>query len=182
MTNPYAPSAIVCQTYSFPQESNPLESRFWVKHFLTFQLSFALIWLSLACAFQGIAKVVEGALTAPNELLVLPTVGMCVWVLHAVLALAYRRMRRVRARTTAIVGSSFWLVGMLIFDCLTKILPQKLSMSLSWTPEIVLLTLYSTVSLTAVWLVVRMHAVHAYKSPGNNAMHTKPSISRVDLR
>ena len=171
MTNPYTPSILIdCELQSHVQGNNSIEKLFWVKHFLTFQLSFAFIWISLLCVNDGIAAFVEMAITTPRELLVLPTIGTCVWVLHAVLALACPRMRRVRARTTAIGGSSFWLVGMLIYECLTKILPQKLSISLRWTPDTVLLTLYSALSLVAVWLVVRMHSDHTNKSAGNNAM------------
>jgi hypothetical protein len=155
MTNPYAPSALVHESAGRLHCENPVLSLFWARHFVTFQFSFVVIWFALICANLGFAKTLEEMLAAPYDLLSMVAFGAGVWVPHAILALAYRRMRRIRASATAISGSAFFLIGMLIFELLGKFLPRGMSMSLSWTPFYVVVTLYVALSLAAVLVLVR---------------------------
>ena len=177
MRNPYASCVIVCESERRPQRNGPFGVLFWLKHFITFQISFAFIWFALFCALEGFPKLLQETLTAPKELLFLPAFCTGVWVFHAILAIAYCKMRRVPVSTTAIIGSSSWLIGMLIFELLRKFLPRKISMSLSWTPIILLLTLYTALSLIAVWVFVRLQSDGLKGTAGNNAMDTKGSVT-----
>lgn len=131
-------------------------SVFLAKHFLAFQLSFVFIWFGLGCMFNGIAKTFEEAAAAPLELIFMPMWGVGVWVPHAILAVAWIKMRRVQVILTAITGSIFFLLGMLIFQILLMHLPRNLRMPLSWTPTPVLVTLYLALSIAAVSVVVRL--------------------------
>jgi len=155
MTNPYAPIVLAGHAERRPYIEASAVSLFWLKHFAIFQISFIMVWFALIAVNLGFAKTLEGLLAAPHDLLVMATFGVGVWMPHAILALTYRKMRRIRVAATAVTGSTFFMAGMLIFDLLGKCLPREMSMSLSWTPIFVLVILYTGLSLTAVCVLVR---------------------------
>ena len=157
MTNPYAPGLLVDESNERSHVDSPVVSLFWMKHFIAFQISFVTIWFALIFANLGFASALEELLKAPEELLAMAACGVVVWVPHAILAFTCRKMRRLPLATAAI-GSTFFLGGMLIFDLLGKYLPRDMSMSLSWTPTYVLVSLYTALSLTAVWAFVRFRS------------------------
>ena len=158
MENPYAPSLLVGKSTQLPRSRSALVSVFLAKHFLAFQISFVFIWFGLGCMFSGVAKTFEEAVAQPHELLIMPMLGAGVWLPHAILAVAWTTMRRIRASVTAISGSIFFLLGMLIFQLLLMYLPRNLRMPLSWTPTPVLVTLYLALSIAAVSVVVRFQS------------------------
>ena len=158
MTNPYAPIVLADHAERGPYFETPAVSLFWLKHFATFQISFIMVWFALIIVNLGFAKTLEEVLAAPHDLLVMEAFGVGVWVPHAILALTYRKMRRSGVAATAITGSTFFMAGMLIFDLLGKCLPRDISMSLSWTPTFVLVTLYIGLSITAVCVLVRLRS------------------------
>lgn len=163
--NPYAPPGVSPhESVVRLQHATPTASQFWLKHLVTFQLSFIVVWFALICMNLGFAKTVKELLTAPHDLLVMVAFGIGVWVPHAMLALAYRKMRRIHSSATALTGSTFFLIGMACFELLTKFLPRNMSMSLSWTPTFVLLALYLALSLAAVLLVVWLRSDQALDS------------------
>jgi len=176
MTNPYSPYVMAHEFESSPKWNDSVALLFWVRHFVTFQLSFAFFWLALALAILGIAQVVNELFAKPNELFLLPAIGTGVWVAHAILVLAYRKMRRVRASATAIVGSSIWVIGMGLGSVLRQNMPNLLS------EPIIQLSLYTLLSIFAVWLFVRLHSDDIHKIAGNKPLDAKPSVSRFDLR
>ena len=175
MSNPYSPCVMPHEFESSPQRNHSVALRFWVRHFVTFQLSFAFFWLALALAMLGIAQVANEIFAKPHELFILPAIGTGVWVAHAILVLAYRKMRRVRASATAIVGSSIWVIGM----GLGGVLPHY--MSILPSEPILQLSLYTLLSIFAVWLFVRLQPDVIHKAAGNKPLDAKPSVGRFDL-
>lgn len=176
MTNPYSPSVIVHEFESNPRRNDSVALFCWIRHFVTFQISFAVFWFALASAILGIAPVVHELVAEPYELVLLPAIGTGVWAAHAILVLAYRKMRRVRASTTAIVGSSVWLIGMWLGSALPK------NMSILPSEPIVQLSLCTLLSIVAVWVFVRLQPDDIHKTAGTKPLDTMPPVGRDDLR
>ena len=158
MRNPYSPSVSVHPEPSAPVGDPECVRCFWPTHFVTFLASFLVVWLALIIANLGISRTVAELLSAPLDLVPMVGLGVGVWCAHAILALVHRKMRRMPVHETATIGSTFFLLGMLIFDLLGRYLPRDLSISLSWTPDYVLLPLYAALSLLAVYLYVPMRS------------------------
>lgn len=153
MTNPYQSPALNAGNLGHPLSNEPAASAFWVKHFIAFQISFPIIWIALVCEHLGFSDTFSGILDDPHELMIMPAFGVGVWLVHAMVGYFYSGMRRPGATLSAVIGSVFFFVAMLLFENREAFLPRDVAMYLGWTPVYVYIPAYTGVSLSAVLLL-----------------------------
>ena len=152
MTNPYSTP--------LPENASPRESEidavvsFLLKHFVAFQVSFYVTWLTASHAYRGFDNSLEIWLNTPSYYvfgyLEERSLPLRAWLFHAVLGCAYPKMRQAPVTPTAMVGSVAYYFG---FFGAIKVLPEVL-------PESMLRRInsmdFAALSLAAVWLFVRL--------------------------
>ncbi len=115
----------------------------------------------------------DALVNTPSEFVVMPALGVGVWIPHLILALIGDKRRRVPPGVTATLGSSSFILGMGVFDFILKTVPKNLRITLSWTPAYVQLAIYLVLSLTVVYFVMRFYP-QGIRRLGNHGMNAEP--------
>ncbi len=107
-------------------------------------------------ADSGLSRTVEDFVARPHELLVMAVISSIFWMPHLILALFYRKMLYVNIFATASTGAAFHLLGMHFFNLPDGCLPLDLTNAISMAPNYVRFTVYFTLSIAAVTLLIRL--------------------------
>lgn len=166
--NPYRPIAqqVIAQSHNaLSKQSLPW---FLLTHLAAFLTAFVFAILAICCEKMGAMATIHEVFDAPAVLASMAGVGFCAWVPHAMLLGVSPKLRLIAPAAIAVPGAIGFVLCILTYDLIGEYAPMNVAISVSWTPEYILLSIYELASVATVilarWFLLMIgdnHRVHA---------------------
>ena len=149
-----------------------------VQHFVVFLTSFLSSMFLFYSAYRGPVATLKQIREEPSTWAILPVLGVCVWIIHALIVFFSASVRRTGPKLNATVGGTSLVFCILVAQLVSDYGPNSIAIPWSWTPEYICILIYVCGSVIAIVLLV---STKGWLIPIDNIdIHPSTRLGRFD--